>query len=269
MLLENEAALRLIFFIGVLIIVALWEAISPKRPRHITRAVRWTRNLFLVVINSILVRLIVPLTATGAAIFAAQNGIGLFNQLSLPFALAVILSVLLLDLLIYGQHVVFHHVPLLWRLHQVHHIDQEIDVTTGLRFHPFEIILSIGVKCAGVIALGVPVVAVVIFEVLLNGMAMFNHGNIRLPKALDKILRLLVVTPDMHRVHHSVIPQEFNSNFGFNMPWWDRIFRTYRAQPDKGHDQMEIGLADYRDDHKTGLWALMIIPFSRRRKDGV
>jgi len=167
----------------------------------------------------------------------------------------------MLDLLIYLQHVIFHHVPLLWRLHKIHHIDQEIDVTTGLRFHPLEIILSVLIKSTAVILLGVPVMAVVIFEILLNGTAMFNHGNIKLPATIDRILRWIIVTPDMHRVHHSVIMSETNSNFGFNLPWWDRIFRTYQAQPAAGHDGMKIGLQDYQAVEKTGLWSLMIIPF--------
>jgi len=267
MMLENEVELRLFFFFAVLCIVALWEALSPKRDRHTGRHIRWTRNLALVFLNSFIVRLIVPFTAVGVALYAAQNQLGLLNYLSLPFAAHVMISVLLLDLLIYGQHVVFHYVPVLWRLHKVHHIDQEIDVTTGLRFHPLEILLSTLIKAASILLLGVPVMAVVIFEILLNGTAMFNHGNINLPGMMDKILRLFVVTPDMHRVHHSVIPDETNSNFGFNLPWWDRVFGTYQAQPAQGHIEMDIGLPDYRDDNETGLWALLVIPFFNRRKD--
>ncbi len=263
MILENEVAVRLFFFFGVLSIVAIWEALSPKRTRHISRSIRWTRNLSLVFLNSLIVRLIVPFTAVGVAIYAEKNQFGLLNYLPLPLIAEVIISVLMMDLLIYGQHVVFHHVPLLWRLHKVHHIDQEIDVTTGLRFHPVEILLSTLIKCASVILLGVPVMAVVIFEILLNGTAMFNHGNISLPKMFDNVIRLFVVTPDMHRVHHSVIPHEINSNFGFNMPWWDRIFGTYQAQPEQGHKKMDIGLKDYRTANKTGLRALLIIPFRR------
>lgn len=266
-MLENEVALRLFCFFGILCGVAIWESLCPKRDREIGRVIRWPRNLSLVVINSLLVRLIIPFTAVGVALYAEQNQIGLLHYLSLPFGLTVILSALLMDLLIYTQHVVFHHVPWLWRLHKVHHMDQEIDVTTGLRFHPVEILLSSLIKCASVLLLGVPVIAVVIFEILLNGTALFNHGNISLPSGFDRILRLIVVTPDMHRVHHSVLPLETNSNFGFNMPWWDRIFGTYRAQPEQGHQKMDIGLKAHRAVGKTGLWALMVIPFSGKNDD--
>lgn len=265
MIMEYEIELRLGFFLGVLGLVALWEALSPKRDRQISRTVRWRRNLSLVVLNSVLVRLVVPFTAVGAALYAEQNQIGLLAYVPLPYLVTVVLAVVLLDLIIYGQHVVFHHVPALWRLHRVHHIDQEIDVTTGLRFHPLEIILSTLIKCACVVGLGVPVVAVVIFEVLLNGTALFNHGNINLAPGIDRLLRLFVVTPDMHRVHHSVVPEETNSNYGFNLPWWDRLFGTYQDQPIAGHRVMDIGLADYRDSRKTGLWALLVIPFLRRK----
>ncbi|MBL4893296.1 MAG: sterol desaturase family protein [Emcibacter sp.] len=266
-MLENEVALRLFCFFGILCGVAIWESLCPKRDRKIGRVIRWPRNLSLVVINSLLVRLLIPFTAAGVALYAEQNQIGQLHYLSLPFGLTVILSVLLMDLLIYTQHVVFHHVPFLWRLHKVHHMDQEIDVTTGLRFHPVEILLSSLIKCASVLLLGVPVMAVVIFEILLNGTALFNHGNISLPAALDRVLRLIVVTPDMHRVHHSVLPHETNSNFGFNMPWWDRIFGTYRAQPEQDHLKMDIGLKAHRAVDKTGLWALMVIPFSGKNDD--
>lgn len=267
MILENEVALRLAFFFGILCAVAIWEALSPKRDRIISRTIRWTRNLSLVFLNSVVVRLVVPFTAVGIALYAEQNQLGLLNYLSLPFVAIVIISVLLLDLLIYGQHMVFHYVPVLWRLHRVHHIDQEIDVTTGLRFHPVEIILSTLIKCASVILLGVPVMAVVIFEILLNATAMFNHGNISLPVWLDRGLRLIVVTPDMHRVHHSLIMDETNRNFGFNMPWWDRIFGTYQAQPKRGHLDMDIGVKDYSDSQKIGIGALLIIPFINKDPD--
>lgn len=263
MLLENEIEIRLIFFFCVLCVMALWEAFRPRRGRRISRAIRWRRNMSLVFLNSIIVRLIVPFTAGGVALYAEQNQIGLLNYISLPFVATVIIAVLLLDLVIYGQHVVFHHLPWLWRLHKVHHIDQEIDVTTGLRFHPVEILLSSLIKAAAVLLLGVPMIAVVIFEILLNATAMFNHSNVNLPLKLDKALRLIIVTPDMHRVHHSVIPSETNSNFGFNMPWWDRIFGTYQAQPERGHLQMDIGLWDYRDVSKSGLWALLTIPLRK------
>lgn len=269
MTVENEAAIRIFFFIGILCLVAVWEAVSPKRPRHISRRIRWTRNLALIIINTVVVRLLVPFTAVGAALYAGQHQIGLLPHVAVPYPVAVILSVLALDLLIYIQHVIFHYVPPLWRLHKVHHIDQEIDVTTGLRFHPVEILLSALIKGGAVLLLGAPALAVVIFEILLNATAMFNHGNIRLPAGVDRILRLFVVTPDMHRVHHSVIVSETNSNFGFNMPWWDRIFGTYKSQPGKGHLDMDIGLGEYRDAGKTGLWAVLILPFLPGRADQV
>lgn len=261
---QNEIVLRLAFFFGVLMIVALAERLLPKRRLKIKRTTRWTRNLSIIIIDSVVVRVLVPFTAATIAIYAEQQHIGLFNALSMPFILSVIVSVILLDLLIYTQHVAFHYIPLFWRLHKVHHIDQEIDVTTGLRFHPVEIILSTLIKCGAVLLLGVPFTAVVIFEILLNATAMFNHGNISLPAKLDKYLRLIMVTPDMHRVHHSVIVKETNSNFGFNMPWWDRLFNTYRAQPEHGHINMEIGLKEYSDISKTGLTAMLAIPFMRK-----
>ncbi len=261
MIMENEAGLRVFFFVAILAIMAIWEMLSPRRDRRIGRPVRWVRNLSLVFLNSFLARVVVPFTAVGAALYAGQHQIGLWHILHLPYIISVILSLLMLDLLIYLQHVIFHHVPLLWRLHKIHHIDQEIDVTTGLRFHPLEIILSVLIKSTAVILLGVPVMAVVIFEILLNATAMFNHGNVKLPATIDRILRWIIVTPDMHRVHHSVIMSETNSNFGFNLPWWDRIFRTYQARPAAGHDGMKIGLQDYQDVEKTGLWSLIIIPF--------
>lgn len=261
---ENEIGLRLGFFLGMLVIIALAEYLRPRRELKIRKATRWARNLFLVAIDSVAVRVLVPFTAASAAVYAEQNQIGLLHYLSTPFAVSIIISVLLLDLIIYAQHMAFHYIPIFWRLHKVHHIDQEIDVTTGVRFHPVEIILSTLIKCTAVLILGVPFMAVVIFEILLNATAMFNHGNINLPFRLDKFLRLFVVTPDMHRVHHSVIVKETNSNFGFNLPCWDRLFGTYIAQPASGHLQMEIGLNDYRDAKKTGLLELLLIPFRNK-----
>ena len=261
---ENEIALRLGFFFGVLIIIALVERLRPKRKLKIKRTTRWGRNLSIVAIDSIAVRVLIPFTAASVAIYAEQNQIGLLYALPMPFIISVIISVILLDLLIYAQHVAFHYIPLFWRLHKVHHIDQEIDVTTGVRFHPVEIILSTLIKCSAVLLLGIPFIAVVIFEILLNATSLFNHGNISLPAKLDKFLRLFVVTPDMHRVHHSVIIKETNSNFGFNLPWWDRLFKTYRAQPERGHTKMEIGLEQYRDASKTGLTAMLAIPFYKK-----
>lgn len=261
---ENEAGLRLGFFFGVLVIVALVERLHPKRKLKIKKKTRWTRNISIVAIDSVAVRVLIPFTAASTAIYAEHQQIGLLHALPVPFILSVIISVILLDLLIYAQHVAFHYIPLFWRLHKVHHIDQEIDVTTGVRFHPVEIILSTLIKCGAVLLLGVPFIAVVIFEILLNATSLFNHGNISLPAWLDKFLRLFIVTPDMHRVHHSIIASETNSNFGFNLPWWDRLFKTYRAQPERGHINMEIGLQQYKDASKTGLTAMLAIPFYKK-----
>lgn len=255
---ENELTLRLGCFFSILIALMLLENIYPKRQLVIAKKIRWTINIPLVFINSVLVRILIPFTAVSTAIFAQSHNIGLFNYYSVSSSISVVISIIILDFLIYFQHVAFHHLPLLWRLHKVHHIDQEIDVTTGVRFHPLEIIISTLIKCLAVVILGVPFVAVLIFEILLNATAMFNHSNINLPGKFDKYLRLIVVTPDMHRVHHSVIMQETNSNFGFNLPFWDRIFKTYKPQPEGGHFNMEIGLKEYRNYKKTGLFNLLV-----------
>ena len=248
-----EPVLRLGFFLGTFLTMALWEALAPKRPQAIGRLRRWPNNLGLVVIDTLIVRLLFPLAGVGMAFLAASRGWGLFNILPLPAWLAIPAAVLLLDLTIYGQHVAFHAVPLLWRLHRMHHADLEFDVTTGLRFHPGEILLSMLIKLAAVAVLGAPPVAVLIFEILLNATSLFNHGNVRLPLGLDRILRLIVVTPDMHRVHHSIDRRETDSNFGFNVPWWDRLFGTYRAQPALGHERMTIGIPAFRDQRELRL----------------
>lgn len=262
---QNEMGLRLGFFFGILVLMVIVEYLYPRRAQKINITMRRVRNLSLVFINTIVARAVIPFTAASVSIYSEQQQIGLFHHLSMPFILLVIISVVLLDLIIYLQHVGFHYIPLLWRLHKVHHIDQEIDVTTGVRFHPVEIMISTLIKCGAVLILGVPFIAVVIFEILLNATSMFNHGNINLSTKLDRYLRLLIVTPDMHRVHHSVIPKETNSNFGFNLPWWDRFFGTYQAQPIKGHLKMTIGLNKYRNTHKVGLMALLAIPFRKKR----
>ncbi|MCF6326493.1 MAG: sterol desaturase family protein [Devosiaceae bacterium] len=260
LLLSNEGTIRLAFFLGILIAMAIWELAAPKRRIEIPRVIRWTNNLGVVVLDTIIVRLTFPIVAVGLALLSQENGWGLFNIIDVPIWLAIIVSIAALDLAIYTQHVVFHAVPMLWRLHRMHHADQAIDVTTGLRFHPVEIILSMGIKLFVVFLLGPPAVAVLIFEVVLNGMAMFNHSNIRLPKKFDAILRLFVVTPDMHRVHHSINPKETDSNFGFNLPWWDRIFGTYIAQPKKGHDDMTIGIEQFRTVRDQWLDRMLIQP---------
>ena len=259
-LLATEPQLRLIVFLGVLMAMAVWELAAPRRRREIPRVIRWTNNLGLVVIDTIVLRLSFPILAVGLAVIAQDRGWGLFNIIEAPGWFAVLVSIVILDLVIYLQHVMFHAVPALWRLHRMHHADLEFDVTTGLRFHPVEILLSMGIKLAMVMALGPPAVAVLIFEVLLNATAMFNHSNIRLPMLVDRFLRLIVVTPDMHRVHHSVIPEETNSNFGFNLPWWDRLLGTYKAQPKAGHEEMSIGIEQFRTTRDLWLDRMLVQP---------
>jgi sterol desaturase/sphingolipid hydroxylase (fatty acid hydroxylase superfamily) len=259
-LLATEPQLRLIVFLGVLVAMALWEVAAPRRRQEIPRVIRWTNNLGLVIIDTIVLRLSFPILAVGLALIAQDRGWGLFNIIEAPAWVAVLGSIVVLDLVIYLQHVMFHAVPALWRLHRMHHADLEFDVTTGLRFHPVEILLSMGIKLAVVMALGPPAVAVLIFEVLLNATAMFNHSNIRLPMLVDRFLRLIVVTPDMHRVHHSVIPEETNNNFGFNLPWWDRMLGTYKAQPKAGHEEMLIGIEQFRTTRDLWLDRMLVQP---------
>jgi len=218
----------------------------------------------MVVIDAATIRLLLPLLPVGMAVATGDRGWGLLNILQLPFWSEVILAVIALDFVIYLQHVLFHQVPILWRLHRMHHTDLDIDVTTGNRFHPLEILVSLGIKLSAVALLGAPVLAVIVFEVVLNATAQFNHGNIRIPTVVDRYLRLLVVTPDMHRVHHSVIPRETNSNFGFNLPWWDRLCGSYRPQPEKGHEGMTIGLREFRDPAMLTLLRLLVQPFNRK-----
>ena len=259
-ILQYEPTIRLSAFLGVLIAMALWEVAAPRRRREIPRLLRWTNNLGVVIVDTLLVRLTFPIVAVGIALLSQERGWGLFNVYDVPGWLAFVVSLLALDLVIYLQHVMFHAVPALWRLHRMHHADLEFDVTTGLRFHPIEILLSMGIKLAVVVALGPPAVAVLIFEVLLNATAMFNHSNVRIPQGIDRVLRLFVVTPDMHRVHHSIHPSETNSNFGFNMPWWDRLLGTYCAQPRDGHEDMTIGIEQFRTRRDLWLDRMLIQP---------
>ena len=259
---QVEQTIRLSVFAGVLLLVALWEIISPRRPLLDNKRRRWFTNLALVIIDTTAVRLLFPILPVALAQVVEARGWGLFNVLQVTLWLKILLSLLILDFIIYLQHLLFHHIPILWRLHRMHHTDLDLDVTSGNRFHPLEIIISILIKMAAVVILGVPAEAVLTFEVALNACAMFNHGNIRLPAAFDQLLRLFLVTPDMHRVHHSTIVRETNSNFGFNLPWWDRICGTYRPQPEKGHLGMTIGLKEYRDPEKLTLLRLLVQPFN-------
>lgn len=260
MIVAHEALVRASAFACVFLAMAVWEALAPRRARLLPRAARWPGNLGIVVLDTAVLRLLPPLAAVGAAAYAAQRGWGLLAAVDLPGWADLVLAVVLLDLAIYAQHVAFHAVPVLWRLHRMHHADLDFDVTTGARFHPVEIVLSAAIKCAVVAAIGAPAAAVVLFEVILNATAMFNHANVRLPAALDRVLRLAVVTPDMHRVHHSLRPEETNSNYGFNLPWWDRLFGTYRAQPADGHEAMTIGLAQFRSPGELRLDRMLVQP---------
>ncbi len=264
----NEPAIRLGFFLGTFAVVALWEVLAPRRTLLVSKAYRWASNIGLVVLNTVVVRLLFPLAAVGLAAFSAESGWGLLNHFQVPFWIAVPLAVIAMDFVIWLQHVMVHAVPALWRLHRVHHADLDYDLTTGARFHPLEIILSMLIKFATIVVLGPPVVAVVIFEVLLNATSMFNHGNIRMPAALDRALRWVVVTPDMHRVHHSIEDDETNSNFGFCLTWWDRLFGTYREQPRAGHTGMTIGIRDFTDPREVDrLDGMLWLPFKGEIKD--
>ncbi len=260
-LFAHEPAIRFTAFAVIFVLVAGWEVLAPRRSQATGRLRRWPSNLGIVVIDTLLVRLAFPVAAVGVALLAEARGWGLFQALEAPTWLAIIASVLFLDLAIYLQHVLFHAVPALWRLHRMHHADLEFDVTTGARFHPLEILLSMVIKLGVVAALGGPAVAVLLFEVLLNGTSMFNHGNVRLPGHVDRVLRWIVVTPEMHRVHHSIVPRETNSNFGFNLPWWDRLFGTYRAQPAAGHEGMTIGIEQFREPRELRLDRMLLQPF--------
>lgn len=257
-----EMLIRLGGFGGVLLLMLVWESLKPLR-RDERRWRRRSVNLGIVVLDTAILRLSVPLLATGAAVIAQEHSIGLLNRLSLPYYLSMGIALLLLDLTIYWQHRLFHRVKPLWRVHAMHHSDLAMDTTTGLRFHPLEIIVSMLIKIAVVLLLGVPWLAVVVFEVALNAMALFNHSNVTLPARLERLLRRVAVTPDMHRVHHSVRADEHHCNFGFNLSLWDRLFGSYKAQPQGGHLDMEIGLAQYRGAQDQHLPALILQPFRR------
>ncbi|HBN78266.1 MAG TPA: fatty acid hydroxylase [Planctomycetaceae bacterium] len=260
---STELFFRLGIFLVVLFIMALWELFLPRRLLVAQKSRRWASNLILVALNICLVRLVIPMTAVGAAMFADSRDWGILHLVEWPLWFVILLSILAFDLAIYLQHVMFHAVPLFWRLHMVHHADLDIDVTTGLRFHTFEILLSALIKLAVVLLLGAPALAVLIFEVLLNATSMFNHSNVKMAGWLDQLMRWFIVTPDMHRVHHSVIHRETNSNFGFNLPWWDYLMGTYRAQPEYGHEKMRIGLMKYSDEKQVDrLPGILLLPFS-------
>jgi len=256
----HESAIRLSLFAGFLTAMIVLEAASPKRRRGVSRWARWPGNLGIIVLNTAVLRLLFAASAVEFAATMETMRWGLFSAVDLPFAVELITAFVVLDLAIYTQHVAFHAVPALWRLHRMHHADLDFDVTTGVRFHPIEILLSMAIKFAVIAALGAPALSVLLFEIVLNLAAMFNHSNLALPPALDRMLRWVIVTPDMHRVHHSILPQETHSNFGFNAPWWDYLFGTYRAQPARGHQDMTIGLPLFRDNGELRLDRMLIQP---------
>ena len=264
----NELAIRLVIFVAIFASMAFFEMCVPRRPLRFGRRRRWITNLAMVVIDSVVLRIVFPMAAVGAALWAQGQGLGLFPALGVPLPVAGVLSFLVLDFAVWLEHLASHKIPFLWRIHRVHHADPDLDLTTALRFHPLEILISMVWKAGIVIVLGAPPVSVLIFEAVLNGGAMFNHSNVRLPGRLDALLRQIIVTPDMHRVHHSVLPRETDSNYGFNLSLWDRLFTTYVAQPARGHEGMGIGLADYPDAAPTGLVWSLLLPFralARRR----
>jgi sterol desaturase/sphingolipid hydroxylase (fatty acid hydroxylase superfamily) len=255
-----EPLIRLGFFAGVLAILAFWEAIAPRRSQEVGRAWRWPNNIGVVVVDTVILRILFPTAAVGFAMLAEERGWGLLNAVGLPGWSKVLIAVIVLDLVIYLQHVLFHSVPVLWRLHRMHHADLEFDVTTGVRFHPVEIVLSMLIKFGAVAALGAPALGVLVFEVILNATSMFSHSNVRLPPALDRVLRWILVTPDMHRVHHSILRRETDSNFGFNLPWWDRLFGTYRPEPEAGHEAMTLGIPQFRHPKELRLDRMLLQP---------
>ena len=258
---SENSLYRLYFFFGILFVMMSWEWLFPKRPLTVGRS-RWAGNLGMTMINALIARYAVPFVPAAAAYLAVQRGWGLFNQISVPGWAAFILGVIILDMIIYLQHAMFHAMPLLWRVHMMHHVDRDIDVTTGLRFHPLEIVISLAIKLCAVVLIGVPPSGVIAFEIILNGMAMFNHGNVRMPAIADRFIRMVFVTPDMHRVHHSVAINETNSNFGFNLSLWDYLFGTYKAQPSSGHEKMAIGVSHLRELKWQNLLWMLALPFT-------
>jgi len=265
-LIDNELAFRVGCFVSVFILLMTWEHIASKRPLMYSKNKRWRQNISLLAVDVICLRFLLPVGAMGMAIITKEYQWGLFNFFSPSLFVQVFLSIIIFDFVIYLQHIIFHSIPVLWRVHAVHHLDQDIDVTTAIRFHPVEIILSMLLKFAVICALGPPIIAVLLFEVFLNGFALFNHSNIRLPFGADSLLRMIIVTPDMHRVHHSVKRSEYMTNYGVVLSWWDRLFKTYTEQPDKGHTAMEIGLINYRDDNNSVV-TLLAMPFHEASND--
>ena len=260
-LLGNDPAIRLGFFLGMFGLMAAWELIAPRRVLGVPKPVRWTHNISIAIINVLLVRVLFPSAAVGVAVFAEERGTGLLNMFAIPYPLAFLASLLALDLTMYLVHMMFHAAPALWRVHRMHHADVDFDVTTGARFHPIQILLAVPIKFAVIFVLGLPVLAVLVFEAVFNALSLFNHANVRIPPTVDRILRWFLVTPDMHRVHHSVDATETNSNFSFVLPWWDRLFGTYRAHPERGHERMTIGVDQFRTERDFRLDRMLLQPF--------
>jgi sterol desaturase/sphingolipid hydroxylase (fatty acid hydroxylase superfamily) len=251
-----------VIFLLVLLVLLIFEIVNPRRRLYYSKKRRWLTNFALSVSNSIILSVLLPFVGIGAAVIIQKNGWGLFNLLDLADWFSIPLYLLLFDLIIYLQHRIFHKVDFLWKLHRMHHTDLDYDVSTGIRFHPLSILISSLVKLVLILALGPPVIAVLISEILLNATSMFNHSNWHIPKRLDAVLRLILVTPDVHRVHHSTNPDEHSNNFGFNFPWWDRLFGTYRAQPTMGHDSMQIGIEDFNDQRSIEFFPALAQPFN-------
>jgi sterol desaturase/sphingolipid hydroxylase (fatty acid hydroxylase superfamily) len=260
-LLNNDPAIRLGFFLGMFALMAAWELFAPRRVLGVSKPVRWIHNISIAIINVLLVRVLFPSAAVGVAVFAEERGTGLLNMFAIPYPLAILASLLVLDLAMYLVHLMFHAVPALWRVHRMHHADVDFDVTTGARFHPIQILLALPIKFAVIFVLGLPVLAVLVFEAVFNALSLFNHANVRISPTVDRILRWFLVTPDMHRVHHSVDAAETNSNFSFVLPWWDRLFGTYRAQPEGGHERMAIGVDQFRTPRDFRLDRMLLQPF--------
>lgn len=264
---QYESYIRLGSFLGIFALLTAWEISSPKRELLQLRRFRWFGNIGLIVISSVLIRFLIPTAAVGVALHVEQDQVGFLNHYDMPFFVQFFIAFVLMDLAIYFQHVIFHALPMFWRFHRVHHSDLDCDITTGIRFHPFEMIISILFKFLVIISIGAPVLAVVVFEVVLNAASMFTHSNIKIPQSIERMVRLILVTPDMHRIHHSINENETNSNFGFFISTWDRIFGTYIKEPALGHENMQIGLQGFREPKWQNLRWLIYLPFVSRIDD--
>ena len=263
MLIENETQIRLVAFISVFAVMAIWELIAPYRRLRYTKLQRWPHQLLLIIINSVILKLVFPIAAVGIALWAAGEGVGLMNVFSLDPWISIPVSIALLDLAIYAQHRVAHRWVWFWRIHRTHHIDTDFDLTTGLRFHPIEMVISMLYKMFVIVFLGAPAIGVILFEIILSGSSLFNHSNINLPKSIEPITRRLIVTPEMHRIHHSTLADEHNSNYGFFLSCWDRLFHSYTFQASNDDQTMPIGLEMMREPEDRRIDRIIMIPFRR------